>query len=389
MRRRHGDARGEALDPRTGKHAAAGNGGPGEAGLNDHDVHDVLDLCLECRACKAECPVGVDVARFKSEFLATYWGRHGLPMRVRTIGHAEAARPAAASRRCRTSSAERRRLVINEQLLGIDRRRTPPAYARGNLRATIRELLLPGSPLHQAASLQPQAPAWFSNDTFTNYNHPEIGVAAASLWTPPATLASGAARMLRPSADLARAAGRGARCGACAMDALHDTSRSRRPGSSSSSRAASAVREDAPGLLRRAAAGSGCRHGVHAVRGLRRGGMAPRPDQRCAATGAVNRPAARPLSSESDGPDAVRTRAAACRRARSSISTRDADGRVVRLREGALRGLAPIGERKLLPAVLRTQCFSPPAPRAGAGEHFTGVMHSTWRNGLASLARRP
>ena len=37
------------------------------------DVHDALDLCLACKACRSECPVRVDVATYKAEFLSHYY----------------------------------------------------------------------------------------------------------------------------------------------------------------------------------------------------------------------------------------------------------------------------------------------------------------------------
>src|SRR5271156_4467433 len=63
------------------------NGRMTDAGLDDQGVYDALDLCLECRACKAECPVGVDMARLKSEFLADYWSRCGTPLRAQALGN--------------------------------------------------------------------------------------------------------------------------------------------------------------------------------------------------------------------------------------------------------------------------------------------------------------
>ena len=42
------------------------------AALGDERLHEILDLCLECKACKSECPLGVDMASLKSEFLSHY-----------------------------------------------------------------------------------------------------------------------------------------------------------------------------------------------------------------------------------------------------------------------------------------------------------------------------
>ena len=141
----------------------------GDARLSDHGVHEVLDLCLECRACKAECPVGVDVARYKSEFLSGYWERHGAPLQARLFGSVRSAAEwgsrFAPIANALTSSATAAR--ITEQIVGIDRRRTLPAWTRQTLRRRLSNRP-PGGP----------ARAVLFADTFTNFSDPEIGIAA-------------------------------------------------------------------------------------------------------------------------------------------------------------------------------------------------------------------
>ncbi|MCK9498621.1 MAG: FAD-binding protein [Bacteroidales bacterium] len=51
------------------------------------ELYEVLDLCLLCKACKSECPSGVDVAKLKMEFLQHYYDIHGIPLRTFAIAY--------------------------------------------------------------------------------------------------------------------------------------------------------------------------------------------------------------------------------------------------------------------------------------------------------------
>jgi FAD/FMN-containing dehydrogenase/Fe-S oxidoreductase len=217
----------------------------GDAKLSDKGVHEVLDLCLECRACKSECPVGVDVARFKSEFLAGYWDRHRVSLTAHVFGGAHGA-AVWGSRFAPLSNTIANTPIARwaaEKLVGIDRRRSLPQWTRRTLHKQVRD---------QGSGIRDQGNgSLLFADTFTTYADPEIGLAAIDVMS-----ASGIPTQIAPNVCCGRpliSQGRlpeARRLAAANVHALYDAAERGQAIVFVEPSCLSAVREDAPDLLR-------------------------------------------------------------------------------------------------------------------------------------------
>ncbi|MFQ5738595.1 MAG: FAD-binding and (Fe-S)-binding domain-containing protein [Acidobacteriota bacterium] len=155
--------------------AIAGEMGPD--GLTSHSLYQTLDLCLECKACKSECPSNVDMARLKAEFLAHYYQRHGLPLGKRLVARTHETARLASRAPWLFNLAVQNPLArwLLEKSAGIDRRRSLLRYASRTLEQW-----------YEAHRRQSQASASGAQvalfvDTFTNFFQPRIGVSAVRL----------------------------------------------------------------------------------------------------------------------------------------------------------------------------------------------------------------
>ncbi len=147
-------------------------------GLDDPALAEVMDLCVSCKACKTECPTGVDMARLKLEFLAQRHLTHGASPRDRLVADLPGllARASRFPRLANAIGGSKILRAILDRRYGFDRRVAPPRLAHRTFRSWFRR--------HRKARPDPPAPRGpvvYFVDTWTNYYTPQTGIAAVQL----------------------------------------------------------------------------------------------------------------------------------------------------------------------------------------------------------------
>ncbi|MEZ6069891.1 MAG: FAD-linked oxidase C-terminal domain-containing protein [Pirellulales bacterium] len=139
-------------------------------------MYDTFALCLQCKACKAECPSSVDVAKLKSEFLHKYHGAHGVPLLSRLLGNVGTLNRWGAALAPVSNWPVHvpgvRWLV--EKSLGIDRRRSLPRFVHESFPRWFARHKRPTRPA-------PRGPVVLLDDCLNNYCEPAVNRAAAQV----------------------------------------------------------------------------------------------------------------------------------------------------------------------------------------------------------------
>lgn len=138
-------------------------------GWRSTEVRDALDLCLSCKGCKSDCPVNVDMATYKAEFLHHHYKRRLRPASHYSMGWLPLwLRLASRTPRLANKVMASPRLSgVLKRMGGIAPERTLPAVATESFTRWLRRNPGDGG-----------KPVVLWPDTFTNFFSPEVGIAA-------------------------------------------------------------------------------------------------------------------------------------------------------------------------------------------------------------------
>jgi FAD/FMN-containing dehydrogenase/Fe-S oxidoreductase len=150
------------------------NGSVVQDGWHDDGVKDALDLCLACKGCKGDCPVNVDMATYKAEFLSHYWEGKLRPRHAYAFGLIDKwARLASIAPGFANLLTQ---LPILSDLAkvaaGVSHRRSLPAFAPQTFKEWFKQRTITESA---------GTPVILWADTFNNYFFPETAIAATQV----------------------------------------------------------------------------------------------------------------------------------------------------------------------------------------------------------------
>jgi FAD/FMN-containing dehydrogenase/Fe-S oxidoreductase len=164
-------------------------GDPLPDGWRNHSVREALDLCLACKACKSECPVQVDMATYKAEFLAHYYEDRLRPRSAYAMGmiHSWARMATLAPWLANLLTQTPGVSALAKFIGGVAQQRRLPRFAP----QTFKQWFRSREPRNQG---RPQIMLW--PDTFSNHFRPHIAQAAVDV------LEHAGYRVTIPEADL-------------------------------------------------------------------------------------------------------------------------------------------------------------------------------------------
>ena len=144
------------------------------SGWKSDEVREALDLCLACKGCKSDCPVGVDMATYKAEFLSRYWKGRLRPRSAYAFGlipwWAQIASRAPGLANFFTQTPGLSSLM--RLAAGMDPRRKIPRFARRSFRSSFASRLPPSAS---------RPPVLLFPDTFNNFFRPQTARAAVEV----------------------------------------------------------------------------------------------------------------------------------------------------------------------------------------------------------------
>src|SRR5690606_30495645 len=151
-------------------------------GWRSTEVRDALGLCLSCKGCRSDCPVGVDMATYKAEFLHHHYAGRRRPAAHYVLGGLPRWLALLAATRLTPVVNLAARVpplaALGKRVAGVAPQRPVPTLPRTPMTRALRHLVA-DRPATDADGAPDAASVLLFPDTFTNHLAPETGVAAA------------------------------------------------------------------------------------------------------------------------------------------------------------------------------------------------------------------